>query len=117
MRGEESTERSCWKWISASHTASKPSRSAARTSTIESSNAVAGSVPGNSGNSVKKPISTLPVYSPLVAPVALHGVVPQQRPALGLRESRPLEEAVDRLREPALRVREVGREHQGAVAD
>src|SRR5262245_39837976 len=56
-RGEDSTERPFWKWISASHTESKPSSSAAVTCASDSSKAWASLIPGGLWNSVKIPIS------------------------------------------------------------
>src|SRR3984893_3337906 len=57
--GEDRTERPFWKWISASHTASKPSSSAAVTWASDSSKAWASSIPGGLWNSVKSPTSML----------------------------------------------------------
>ncbi len=58
--GEASTERSFWKWISASHTASKPRSSAARIWAIDSSNAAASRIPAGHWNSVNRPNSIPP---------------------------------------------------------
>ncbi len=55
--GEARTERSFWKCSSPSHTASKPSSSAARIWAIDSSNAVASLMPAGHWNSVKRPNS------------------------------------------------------------
>ena len=55
--GEARTERSFWKWSSPSHTASKPSSSAARIWAIDSSKAVASAIPAGHWNSVKRPTS------------------------------------------------------------
>lgn len=63
-RGEARTERSFWKWISPSQTASKPSDSAARIWAIDSSNAVASDMPAGHWNSVKRPNSMLPRFPP-----------------------------------------------------
>src|SRR5262245_1341086 len=56
-RGEDSTERSFWKWISASHTASKPKSSAACICASDSSKAVDSGMPVGHWNSVKSPVS------------------------------------------------------------
>src|SRR4029453_4177378 len=58
-RGEDRTERPFWKWISASHTESKPRASAAVTWASASSKAWASSIPGGLWNSVKSPTSML----------------------------------------------------------
>src|SRR5262245_7895545 len=55
--GDDSTERSFWKWISASHTASRPRSSAAFICARDSSNATWSSVPAGDSNSVKRPNS------------------------------------------------------------
>src|SRR5262249_31313623 len=53
----------------------------------------------------------------VTAPVELHSVVPQEL-SLGLgRDRRPPEDRLDRLREPTLRVRIVGAEHQRVRAE
>src|SRR5712692_5304367 len=58
--GDASTERSFWKWISASHTASKPRSSAAFICAIDSSNAAASLIPAGHWNSVNRPNSIPP---------------------------------------------------------
>src|SRR4029453_7301557 len=73
-RGDDRTERPFWKWISASHTESKPSASAAVTWASASSKACASSIPGGLWNSVKSPISMLfPEARHDVAGEELHG--------------------------------------------
>src|SRR6185436_16244539 len=73
-RGDDRTERPFWKWISASHTESKPSASAAVTWASASSKAWASSIPGGLWNSVKSPISMLfPEARHDVAGEELHG--------------------------------------------
>src|SRR5206468_5595453 len=52
-----------------------------------------------------------------VAPVAAHRVLPEELAPRALRDRRPLEDRVNRLGKPALRVRIVRREHQGVLAD
>jgi len=59
-RGDASTDRSFWKWISASQTASKPMSSAAFIWPGDSSNAAASLTPGGLANSVNRPNSTPP---------------------------------------------------------
>ena len=59
-RGEASTDRSFWKWISASQTASKPRSSAAFIWPSDSSNAAASLTPGGLANSVNRPNSIPP---------------------------------------------------------
>src|SRR5262245_54387958 len=56
-RGEDSTERSFWKWISASHTASKPKSSAACICASDWSKAIDSAMPAGYWNSVKRPVS------------------------------------------------------------
>src|SRR5712691_1833341 len=48
--------------------------------------------------------------------VALHGVVPEQLPPRRLRDGGPAQDDVHRLREPALRMRVVGGEHERVFA-
>ena len=60
MSGAASTDRSFWKWISASHTASKPKSSAAFICASDSSNAAASLTPGGLANSVNRPNSIPP---------------------------------------------------------
>src|ERR671918_2557917 len=52
-----------------------------------------------------------------VAAVAARGIVPEQLSPRRLRQRRPAEDRVDRLREPALRVRIVGGKHQRVLAE
>src|SRR6266536_2301863 len=58
--GDDSTERSFWKWISASQTASRPSASAAFICARDSSKAVAWLIPAGASNSVNRPNSIPP---------------------------------------------------------
>src|SRR5436190_1656621 len=52
-----------------------------------------------------------------VPAVALRRILPEELLPRRLRDRRPLQHGVDRLREPALRVRVVGGEHQRVLAD
>jgi hypothetical protein len=61
-RGAESTDRSFWKWISASQTASKPRFSAVFICSIDWSKAVDGFIPAGHWNSVKRPNSMAPHF-------------------------------------------------------
>src|SRR2546427_4933263 len=54
MSGAASTDRSFWKWISASHTVSKPKSSATFICASDSSNAAASVTPGGLWNSVNR---------------------------------------------------------------
>ena len=68
INGAASTDRSFWKWISPSHTASKPKSSAAFICASDSSNAAASLTPGGLGNSVNRPNSISPLRSKSVYP-------------------------------------------------
>src|SRR3984893_15292425 len=48
---------------------------------------------------------------------AAGGVVPEQLPRQLALDARPVEDLVDRVREPALEMRVVGAEHQASVAE
>src|SRR5713226_8402080 len=60
----------------------------------------------------------LPGEGPCPVPaVAVHGIVPEELPARRLGDRGPAQDDLHRLGGPALRMRVVGREHQGVLAE